>query len=99
MACSRFTFRESRDAALHKLVKQSFATEHFGVIVPEKTIGRIEERAVSILETTTKCLGNWYESGLLWRMDDPPFPSSKTLLGYKNYSIRPMEQTTMQKHL
>jgi len=77
---SFFTCCDASDAALHELVKQSFTAENFGVRVPEKLLlGRNEERAMHILQDTTRRTGERYEAGLLWRTDEPSFPPSKAM--------------------
>lgn len=62
---------------LHELVRQHFTTEDFGVKAPsEPILSDADKRAYSILESTTKRLGNRFETGLLWKRDDIFLPDS-----------------------
>ncbi|XP_062556853.1 uncharacterized protein LOC134221681 [Armigeres subalbatus] len=60
--------------SLHEVMRSYFAIEESAVSVrPE---GEDDKRAIQILERTTVKKDNYYETGLLWRMDDPTFPNS-----------------------
>jgi len=68
---------EPHDSELHKLIKDSFRTENFGVVPPRKPLVSMEEeRAQKILESTTRKIGNRWETGLLWKSDDITMPES-----------------------
>ncbi|CAL8137644.1 unnamed protein product [Orchesella dallaii] len=68
----------SSDDYLHHLIKESFSTENFGVMVPrEKGVNLEEKKSFAILEATTKKVGNRFETGLLWKDDDVDFPESE----------------------
>lgn len=67
----------SHDEKLHKIVKDFFSLENFGVRESENTIESVEEkRARAIMDATTKIIGNRYETGLLWRYDEVDLPDS-----------------------
>ncbi|XP_062538860.1 uncharacterized protein LOC134207155 [Armigeres subalbatus] len=59
---------------LHELLKSHYALEESVVMIPQET--EEEKRARKILERTTKRIGNRYETGLVWKTDDPRFPDS-----------------------
>ena len=63
---------------LHLLVKDSFSTESFGVKVCEAQEVNVEDdRAMMLLRTTTKRIGERFETGLLWKNDGFSYPESK----------------------
>ncbi|XP_062538908.1 uncharacterized protein LOC134207201 [Armigeres subalbatus] len=59
---------------LHELLKSHYALEESVMMIPQET--EEERRAREILERTTKRIGDRYETGLLWKTDDPRFPDS-----------------------
>ncbi|XP_058817350.1 uncharacterized protein LOC131680654 [Topomyia yanbarensis] len=59
---------------LHDLLKSHYALEESVVTVPQESVE--EKRAREILERTTHRVGNRFETGLLWKTDDPRFPES-----------------------
>jgi hypothetical protein len=62
---------EGSDDYLHQLVKDNFSTEAFGVKVGhDRPQSQEDVRAAKILETTTKRIGERFETGLLWRTED-----------------------------
>ncbi|XP_065180445.1 uncharacterized protein LOC135811008 [Sycon ciliatum] len=70
---------EDTDIGLHQQVKHYFTTEFFGVQVrSEKIRSRQEAKAEKILESTTRRIGERWETGLLWRDADVSLPESKT---------------------
>ncbi|XP_037047880.1 uncharacterized protein LOC119082466 [Bradysia coprophila] len=65
------------DENLHKLVERFFSIENFGVKAPEQTIEALsDKRARHLLESTTKRIGDKFETGLLWKYDDISLPNS-----------------------
>ncbi|CAG7786114.1 unnamed protein product, partial [Allacma fusca] len=67
------------DEYLTRLVKESFSTENFDVKVVKKTLrSKQDQRAVEMMERTTRRMGNQFETGLLWRDDNLILPESKT---------------------
>jgi len=76
------------DDKLHNLVKQSFKTESFRVLPPvKKLLSHEEERARKIMENTTKGVDDRWETGLLWRHDDPNLPLSYVMTKQRLYTI------------
>lgn len=62
---------------LHDLVRRHFTTEDFGAKIPSAKAESDEiMRAREILRTTTKRIGNRFETGLLWKSDDVVLPDS-----------------------
>ncbi|XP_062553708.1 uncharacterized protein LOC134218650 [Armigeres subalbatus] len=59
---------------LHELLKSHYALEESVVAIPQETAE--ERRAREILERTTRRVGDRFETGLLWKADDPRFPDS-----------------------
>ncbi|XP_062704050.1 uncharacterized protein LOC134286454 [Aedes albopictus] len=59
---------------LHDLLKNHYAVEESVVTVQLESAD--EKRAREILERTTKRVGDRFETGLLWKTDDPSFPDS-----------------------
>lgn len=71
--------KEDSDAELHRLVKNSFTTEDFGVKpLVQKLRSKEDQRAIDIMESTMKRSpdGVRYEIGLLWKTDDVILPPS-----------------------
>ena len=76
------------DDELHNLVKQSFKTESFGVLPPvKKLLSHEDKRAQKIMENTTKRVDDRWETGLLWRHDDPNLPPSYMMAKQRLYTI------------
>lgn len=68
------------DQKLHQLVARYFALEDYGTKRPEATIeNSSDNRAKKILVTTTKRIGNRFETGLLWKYDDVSLPDSMSM--------------------
>ncbi|XP_058826810.1 uncharacterized protein LOC131686833 [Topomyia yanbarensis] len=65
---------EVSNEALHDLLKSHYALEESVVAVAQESAE--DKRAREIMERTTKRVGNRFETGLLWRTDDPQFPDS-----------------------
>ncbi|XP_054264944.1 uncharacterized protein LOC128987889 [Macrosteles quadrilineatus] len=63
---------------LHDIIKDSFEIENYGVsLVEDDNVKSVEdEKALKILEDTTKKVGDRYESGLLWNLEDFIYPLS-----------------------
>ncbi|XP_065087716.1 uncharacterized protein LOC135709338 [Ochlerotatus camptorhynchus] len=66
--------QEVTNEDLHKLLKAHYALEESVVGVPRESAE--DERAREILEKTTRRIGDRFETGLLWKTDDPRFPDS-----------------------
>ncbi|XP_062703000.1 uncharacterized protein LOC134285705 [Aedes albopictus] len=65
------------DDNLHQKMKEYFAVDSLGIAQPMKTLrSSEEERALSLLEARTVFKGDRYETGLLWRHDNPRLPDS-----------------------
>ena len=54
---------------LNKLVKQYFEVDNFGVNENAKTVSK-HDRSLEILKSTSKCLGNVWETGLIWKNNE-----------------------------
>ncbi|XP_072931828.1 uncharacterized protein [Epargyreus clarus] len=66
----------SKEENLEKVIKEHFAVESLG-IQPRRPTTDIEERALAILEETTKRLDNGrFETGLLWRNKEAKMPDN-----------------------
>ncbi|XP_058826865.1 uncharacterized protein LOC131686880 [Topomyia yanbarensis] len=77
-----YNFHVSRcdcDEELHDTVKQFFAIEEAGVRPSNIPMSKEEQRALTILETTTRRVENRFETGLLWKEDNVEFPNSYTM--------------------
>lgn len=62
---------------MHTMMKQYFELETFGVKADLKPLtSSADERAMLTLKSTTKRIGNRYESGLIWKENVQPFPPS-----------------------
>ncbi|XP_058448925.1 uncharacterized protein LOC131428882 [Malaya genurostris] len=65
------------DRLLNDQLREYFAVENTGIAIPiEKLESKEENRARRILTETTRRTGNRFETGLLWRSDEPNFPDS-----------------------
>lgn len=63
---------------LTEIIKTSFSTEDFGVkVYIEKPRSQEDKYALSIMESTTKRVGQRFETGLLWKNTDSPLPQSR----------------------
>ncbi|XP_065074488.1 uncharacterized protein LOC135698436 [Ochlerotatus camptorhynchus] len=59
---------------LHNLLKEQYALEESVVAVSQES--KEEIRAREILERTTVRVGDRFETGMLWKTDNPKFPNS-----------------------
>lgn len=59
---------------LHDLLKNHYAVEESVVAIHLESIE--DQRANEILKRTTKRIGECFETGLLWKTDNPSFPDS-----------------------
>lgn len=64
------------DSDLATRMDEFFATESFGVRAAPHVLGAEDARALSILQTTVRKVGDRYETGLLWRDDQPRLPDT-----------------------
>lgn len=70
--------QEEIDEDIHKLVKDSFRIENFGIkCVEENGRSKDDDRALKIMENTIRRVGNHFEIGLLWRNENVTLPDSK----------------------
>ncbi|XP_055603751.1 uncharacterized protein LOC129751982 [Uranotaenia lowii] len=65
---------EPTNQELHDLLKFQYTLEESVWKNPRESVE--DERARKILETTTIRIGNRFETGLIWKTDDPQFPDS-----------------------
>lgn len=68
---------KSAEDELIELVKNSFSTESFGVLVTADRLSVENERALKIMNETIKKVDRRYEIGLLWRHDNIQLPESR----------------------
>ncbi|XP_054290773.1 uncharacterized protein LOC129005790 [Macrosteles quadrilineatus] len=75
---SQFTLTSFESEKLHDIIKDSFEIKNYGVsLVEDDNVKSVEdEKALKILEDTTKKVGDRYESGLLWKSEDFKYPPS-----------------------
>ena len=70
----------TEEELLTEQVKVWWTTESFGTKYEKPAPqSREDERAMSILENTTKKLQNRYETGMLWKEDNVEFPDNKRM--------------------
>ncbi|XP_055597416.1 uncharacterized protein LOC129747298 [Uranotaenia lowii] len=63
---------------VHEALKEYFSIESMGIYGSSRSLlSKDEERALKILSTETRLIGNRYETGLLWRYDQLKLPNSK----------------------
>ncbi|XP_055522650.1 uncharacterized protein LOC129716836 [Wyeomyia smithii] len=68
------------DEDLHQMVKSFFTLDSIGISKPVKLLQSKEDvRAQMLLETLTKPVNGWYESGLLWKYENDRLPDSKEM--------------------
>ncbi|XP_055522525.1 uncharacterized protein LOC129716715 [Wyeomyia smithii] len=75
-ACLNF-HQEVSNEQLYDLLKTHYALEESVVCVPRESAE--DKRAREILQRTTKRIGDRFETGLLWKNNDPYFPDSYSL--------------------
>ncbi|CAH1105956.1 unnamed protein product [Psylliodes chrysocephalus] len=61
-----------------QMVKNSLATESFGVLVTPNRLNSENSMALRVMEETIRKCNDRYEIGLLWRGDDVRLPESRT---------------------
>ncbi|XP_062711745.1 uncharacterized protein LOC134289626 [Aedes albopictus] len=69
----------SCDTGLHEAVKDFFAVEGTGTRAAEIPRTEEEERALIIMEATTRRVGERFETGLIWKEDHVEFPNSYSM--------------------
>nr|XP_049464883.1 uncharacterized protein LOC120956082 [Anopheles coluzzii] len=68
----------SPDDRLTAAVKEYFKLESIGISTSTNSLqSKDDERALAILERETKLIDGRYETGLIWRRDDPDLPCNK----------------------
>nr|XP_040219656.2 uncharacterized protein LOC120947904 [Anopheles coluzzii] len=68
----------SPDDRLTAAVKEYFKLESIGISTSTNSLqSKDNERALAILERETKLIDGRYETGLIWRRDDPDLPCNK----------------------
>ncbi|XP_065074719.1 uncharacterized protein LOC135698602 [Ochlerotatus camptorhynchus] len=72
---------------LHDLLKSHYVLEEAGVSVEVLPESAEDQRAREILERTTKRVGDRFETGLLWKEDDPSFPDSYPMAARRMKSL------------
>ncbi|XP_055528101.1 uncharacterized protein LOC129728164 [Wyeomyia smithii] len=73
------------NSKLHESMKRFFAIEEASV--SKKLDAEVDKRAWQILESTTVLKGNQFETGLLWRTDNPCFPDSLPMAVKRFHSL------------
>ena len=71
------------DGSLFKLVQDWMKVEKLGIASPRKALSEIDERAIEILESTTKIVDGHYQRGLLWKQG--AFLPNKRWLALKQF--------------
>lgn len=57
-----------------------FSIDSFGIVRPTKLFNSAENvRAKNLLESSTKRIGERFETGLLWKYDEFQFPESSSI--------------------
>ncbi|XP_053698719.1 uncharacterized protein LOC128745665 [Sabethes cyaneus] len=64
------------DEELHGTVKQFFDTENVGIGPTGTLLTEQEQRALTVMETTTRRVADRFETGLVWKEDQVEFPDS-----------------------
>ena len=83
-----FNIWGEEEDSLHQLVKKSFATEDFGVKLLDKLPhSKDEEKAIAIMEKTTRRVENKWETGLLWKEESMKLPESKSMALRRLWSV------------
>lgn len=59
---------------IYELLKSHYAVEESVVVSPMESVD--DKRAREIMRRTTKRIGKRFETGLLWKAEDPRFPNS-----------------------
>ncbi|XP_036348019.1 uncharacterized protein LOC118757413 [Rhagoletis pomonella] len=73
---------------LHQLVSDYITTDNYGFNPASvKLESDVDKHAKSILEATTRIIGKRYETGLLWKMFPPHFPSSREMAERRLLSV------------
>ncbi|XP_055615183.1 uncharacterized protein LOC129761486 [Toxorhynchites rutilus septentrionalis] len=72
---------------LHDLLKSQYILEEPGVTVDVLPESAEDRRAREILETTTKRVGDRFETGMLWKEDDPSFTNSYPMASSRMRSL------------
>ncbi|XP_036341132.1 uncharacterized protein LOC118750502 [Rhagoletis pomonella] len=73
---------------LHQLVSDYITTDNYGFNPASvKLESDADKHAKSILEATTRIIGKRYETGLLWKMFPPHFPSSREMAERRLLSV------------
>ncbi|XP_062533692.1 uncharacterized protein LOC134202689, partial [Armigeres subalbatus] len=67
------------DETLHEAVKSFFTVEGTGTTMTEIPMSTEDERALTIMEATTKRVGKRFETGLIWKEDWVEFPNSYSM--------------------
>ncbi|XP_055918648.1 uncharacterized protein LOC129950751 [Eupeodes corollae] len=76
------------DENLDDMMRHFFSVDSLGVKIPKyDLISKEESRAKMIMDETTKFDKNRFETGLLWRYDDPVLPDSRPMANFRLLSL------------
>ncbi|XP_062702100.1 uncharacterized protein LOC134285428 [Aedes albopictus] len=68
------------DLELNSVVKDYFALDNMGIVRPQKAMLSTEdERAIRLMQTSTKLDAGRYQTSLLWKYDDVRLPNNKSM--------------------
>jgi hypothetical protein len=77
LKCNSLSLESPADEDLANAINRFLLTETYEAKVDTKApAGKEEIRAIKILNETTRFLGDRYESGLLWKAEDPNLPNN-----------------------
>ncbi|XP_058128544.1 uncharacterized protein LOC131292823 [Anopheles ziemanni] len=67
------------DSRLDDTLRKYFLTDHISYDSPVTILSRSDERALTILESTTRLIDERYETSLLWKSDDISLPDNRKM--------------------
>ncbi|XP_058456954.1 uncharacterized protein LOC131434306 [Malaya genurostris] len=81
---------------LHDLLKRHYTLEESMVTTTPES--EADKRAVAIMERTTKRIGERFQTGLLWKTDDPRFPENIEMALHRNLQLEKRLMKNPQLH-
>ncbi|XP_053663516.1 uncharacterized protein LOC128712653 [Anopheles marshallii] len=70
---------EEGNQNLDMALKRYFSLESIGVSAAQRLLPKEEERAITMLNTGTRLVGDRFETGLLWKYDDVRLPCNREM--------------------
>lgn len=87
--CMVTIMANQEEGSLEKIVEQYIEAENFGLLPDDCVVMESDDDvyARKLMEKNTRCLGNRYETGLLWRSEDVSLPNNYVVAEQRHQAL------------